>query len=179
VFENMKLNHQIKKSAQLAQEYADLTAQGLELLPERDKLQLECEQAVMLREACRWSRGPWDRQKMLTDQCAELERRRDAPIIAHKKLVEAKADELRSANGPANQWFSRWAREAINLAPYEAEFVQYLLGAIHEVESMSMKPLAETMKVIEKHRAKIDGWAFEEKPKNMMPALSVRDLVFA
>lgn len=179
MFENIlkpNLAGLIEKSARLIATHSERLAARKLLLPARDKKQFECEQAAILREGCRLSRGPRGRYAELDLKCKQLDHERDNPIHLADREIEEAAKAIHRAHDRFIRGYAEWTLAMLKAAPHDEALVEYLVTARREIEAMSMKPLAEIVKAMEGHERKVASWKFAEEPKNMLPALRLQDL---
>jgi hypothetical protein len=178
MFENLKLNHKVKKSADEIKHLRQLESDRDALKPASYALQPACEAAALQRQAWTLSHGAGtspDRLKELDAECKRLEAQRDNPIMAANKLIGTQEDVVRRINRPFQSAFASWGRDAMQADPYNHEFTGCIQKAITEIESMSLQPLEEIVVAIERYRSAIESWEFTEKPKNALPMFRIQD----
>jgi hypothetical protein len=180
--EKMKMQSQIKKSAEEINKLTQLRADRAALLPASYALQPECERAALQRSAWQLSHGagsPPDRFMVLDTECKNLEKQRDSPITDANTLIGTQEHVVRGISQPFRSAFATWGRDAMQVAPYDAEFVVYIQKAAGEIEGMSLQPLERVLEAIEQHKSKIESWEFSQKPKTNMPAFRLQDVLLS
>jgi hypothetical protein len=179
MFEKWKLESRIKESVEAVRLYEQREDARRKVFEETENLQPGIEQAFLQLFACQQTGGSADRLKTLDQIYKQKMQEKKAPRDAANKVLEEAAAGVGKFGRPAITWFTQWARPMLQAAPYDQNYSAYVTKAIQQIEGMSLRPLDEILKAIEAHHTKIDSWPFEKKPESMLPALSMRDLVFA
>jgi hypothetical protein len=176
MFEKWKLDSHIKKSADAFQRFSAEKAAAEKAFAEGEVLQPDIEAVFLQRFACEQTGGSPGRLRDLTVVYKAKLAERDGPRTAGRISLDKAAAEVRATTEPAIRWASTWIRQMMAAAPVNDEFSRLCLAAIHDLEAMSLRPLADVMKVIEKHQAEIEGYDFGQRIEKPLPALSIQAL---